>query len=74
MNVLYVQYKLLVIVASKKERLSLTVSVLKTLTGRYDRWSKGIKMLSSIDAKLFKSNLCISLIKEIYRISNILLL
>ena len=74
MNVLYVEYKLLVIVASKKERLSLTVSVLKTLTGRYDRWSKGIKMLSSIDAKLFKSNLCISLINEIYRISNILLL
>lgn len=73
MNVLYVEYKLLVIVASKKERLSLTVSVLKTLTGRYDRWSKGIKMLSSIDAKLFKSNLCISLINEIYRISNILL-
>ena len=68
MNVLYVEYKLFVIVASKKERLSLTVSVLKTLTGRYDRWSKGIKMLSSIDAKLFKSNLCISLINEIYRI------
>ena len=71
---MYVEYKLLVIVASKKERLSLTVSVLITLIGRYDRWSKGIKMLSSIDVKLFKSNLCITLIIEIYRISNILLL
>ena len=71
---MYVEYKLLVIVASKKERLSLTVSVLITLIGRYDRWSKGIKMLSSIDVKLFKSNLCITLINEIYRISNILLL
>ena len=35
-----------------RKRLSLTVNVLKTLTGRYNRWSKGIKKLSSIDTKI----------------------
>ena len=33
------KYKLIVTAASKKERLSLPVNVLKTLTGRYDRSS-----------------------------------
>ena len=51
MNVLHVYYKLVVITASKEERLSCTVNVPKTVIGRYNRWAKGIKNLSFIDTK-----------------------